>query len=399
MLGVLLSVQVIVALAGLAYGKLTALYIPPDEFGTYSLLFAVMTLVHTTFIAPCIQSFKSTLAVANPQHTLRFYSQVLGGLYLLIVVVGSGWGWFTQNHTVILLIPAVIGQGLYALSNDYLNLTARHRFFALLQVLYAMGNVLLFWVLVVQAGQRNATGLWINLAILNLLLAGLALWTARRVWRANPSSGKEGEAYPYLRNLIRYSAPLLGLAFFNWIVNYADRYLIGYFLTKAEVGYYSTGYSVGSRMLLLAAPFTAQLTPLVFQARSQQKAASSVNKTVIAYLKIYGLLAATACFVFFVLHDWFGSVLLSEQYRPAFLIAPMIAGGYLFLTGIHLLEVKFYVYGYTKLILFHNVIGAFLNLVFGWFFIPYFGIIGAAMATILCFMIQFCIVLYLFLKK
>ncbi|MEZ0610034.1 lipopolysaccharide biosynthesis protein [Fibrella sp. WM1] len=89
-------------------------------------------------------------------------------------------------------------------------------------------------------------------------------------------------------------------------------------------------------------------------------------------------------------------MLLSEAYRPAFLIAPTVALGYLFLTLIHLHEIKWYVYGQTTFILGHYAAGAIVNITLNGLLIPWWGLPGAAIATVCSCLLQLGLVMYMY---
>ena len=94
--------------------------------------------------------------------------------------------------------------------------------------------------------------------------------------------------------------------------------------------------------------------------------------------------------------DPIGRLLLSETYRPAFRVVPVIALAYAFSLGLHFLETKFYAFRQTKYILWHSVAGAAANVLLNWWWMPQFGIIGAAWAMVGSCGCQFAIGAFLF---
>lgn len=400
-LTILVVGQGVTALAGLLYGKLTAVYIPPAEWGDYSLLFATMTLLHGFLVTPTIQSFKVALARFTHRQIIRFYRRILLLIYLTVLPTAALLaGLYYQNPIFGLVWITAFGQGMYQFGNDYLNVSGQHQRYVLIQVGYATCNVLIFLVLVVDVRQQTSVGLWQSLTLLNSLFAVLAYWQLTRAIRTTESLLGTTITRPELLNSYRqYVGPLLSLALWGWIINYADRYLIRLYLADADVGQYVMGYSLGSKLLILVAPLLTFLSPQILKLRAAEQPSVTANPLLLRYLTRYVLLAGAGCFLFYLNREWIGKLLLSDHYKPAFLIGPIIAFGYLFLTSIHLLEIKWYAFGQTHLVLFHNVLGAVLTITLNMILIPRFGILGAALATLFGFAGQFLLVIWLFLSE
>ncbi|WP_177236772.1 lipopolysaccharide biosynthesis protein [Spirosoma endophyticum] len=400
-LTVLVIGQMVSALMAFIYGKLTAVYIPPAELGDYSLLFTTMTLLHGFLVTPTIQSFKVAFARFSHRQTIRFYRRILLLIFLTVLpTVALLAGLYYHNPIFGLIWLAAFGQGMYQFGNDYLNVSGQYRRYVLIQIGYAASNVLILFVLVVLLKQQTSVGLWQSLTLLNSLFAVLAYWQLVRAIHGYESLSETAIDWPELtKSFKQYGGPLFSLAFWGWISNYADRYLLRLYLTDADVGQYVMGYSLGSKLLILVAPMLTFLSPQILNLRTTQQPSIIANPLLLRYLGRYVVLAGAGCFIFYLNRDWVGNLLLSDRYKPAFLVGPIVAVGYLFLTSIHLLEVKWYAFGQTRLVLFHNVAGAIWTMALAVILIPLFGILGAALATLFGFAGQFLLVIWLFLSE
>lgn len=394
---VLMGGQIVTALVGLVHGKLTAVYIPPAIWGDYTLLFIGMTLLHGLFVTPTVQSFKAALAQFPQRQVVAFYGRALLLIYFTILL-GLLFlaGVYYQNPIFGLIWIAAVGQGVYQFGHNYLNALGQHRNYTLLQAGYAIGTVLGFAFIVIGFNNRTVTGLWQAFALVNSSLAIVAIrWLARN-YGPTFRLATRTDSTELRRSYKQYVWPLLSLAFWSWLINYADRYLIRLYLTDADVGQYAMGYSLGSKLLWLVAPLLAFLSPQVWHLRATGQSAETANRLIGQYLIRYVLLAGVGCLLFYGSREWIGQLLLSDHYAPAFLVGPVVAMGYVFLTSIHLLELKWYAFGQTQFILWHNVLGALLNLGFNVLLIPRLGIEGAALATLLGFAGQFLLAMGLF---
>lgn len=401
-LGVLYGAQVVAALAGFLYSKGVAVYIDPGQFGTYSIQLATMTLVYSALVSPIVQSFKSALQQRSSLTVIPFYTGLLGRLYALtgLVVAGLMGAGVLPAVSLLIWLGGLL-QGLLALSNDYLNLSFRHNRYALMQSLTPLLNLVLLIILAVSGTSAQATGLWINYCCLYGISASLATYYAYRAksefrltisWKAVPEWLVEFQHYKV------YAIPLMVYALFGWFTNYADRYLIAYLMSPADVGYYTVGYSLGARVALLATPLIAHLTPTVFAIKQSGQPTLETHSVIKRYLFLFWGLAIPTCMLLAVFHNEIGQLLLADRYLPAFAVVPLIALAYVFLLSIQFLETKFYAYGYTKYILWHNIVGASINVLLNLWLIPHFGLIGAAMAMLGSCFAQLGVALYLFKK-
>jgi len=398
----LYGAQIFAVLAGLLYSKSIAKFFEPNQFGLYSVQLATMTLVYSTFVAPLVQSFKATIHNYSASILIQFYTVMFGCIYgVLGLGVVSLIGLDILPVVALLAWVGALLQGLSAFGNDYLNLTASHKPYAFVQALTPVINFTLLIALIVIWSNKTATALWVNYCLLYAILGVLSINYASRVNRAFiPAFRWDNiKIQPDLWHQYRsYALPLMAYALVGWIINYADRYLITYLMGSEEVGYYTIGYSLGARMALLATPLTAHLTPIIVDLKQQNHVKRKIHIVTRQYLTYFWILAIPTCWVLFAFPDYIGGLFLSDLYTPSFMVIPIIALAYIFSLSIQFLEIKFYIYGYTNYILYHNIIGAIVNILLNLYMIPAYGFIGAgwAMATSCC--VQFAMAWFLFKK-
>jgi O-antigen/teichoic acid export membrane protein len=396
-LALLLSGQVIAAALGLLLGKATAIYIEPDELGKYNLAFSGLNLAHVLLVVPILQSFKASQTQVGVRPAFTYYWRLLVYVYgaTLLALWVSGYV-LDQVGLTLLIGVAAVGQGVYAGSTDFLNLSGRRRLYTALQIGYAAVNLLLFGLLVVLCQQSSAVALWGCLALTNGCFALLTFSLAIPIAQSTDAPDTPSAAGPTWDSFVQYATPLIRLAAWGWVLNYGDRYIIGLYLTEADVGQYSVGYSLGAKLVILVAPFVAHSTQQIYAMRA---GGASIHATWPAqrnYLIAYTTIALCLCTGYYLLRNPLGTLLLSNQYRQAFQIGPLVAFGYLFLTLIHLLEVQWYAYGLTKLIYRTTLVGAVANVLLNLLLIPRFGVYGAAYACVGGFLGQFLLACYFY---
>jgi len=180
----------------------------------------------------------------------------------------------------------------------------------------------------------------------------------------------------------------LGLAFFpalllTWIIESSDRYILNIFTDLSAVGIYSIGYKIGQISMLLVKSFYLAWVPIIFSIVKLDNASRIFGK-IATYFVLFSALFIFSLSIFAKELIW---LLTSNEYASAYKIISIISLAYLFyglyvyfLTGV-LIKKKLY---NLPIVLF---IGAILNIGLNILLIPRFGISGAAIATLVSYMV------------
>jgi O-antigen/teichoic acid export membrane protein len=205
---------------------------------------------------------------------------------------------------------------------------------------------------------------------------------------------KIGIIFPKFTELNEYlhlSIPAIPSSLSYWVVDSSDRYLIGILLGASAVGYYSPGYSLGSIVAMLAAPITSILTSTLSKSYNEK------NDEEVKNLMEYSI----KYFLFIAIPSVIGLSLLSKPLltllstsaiaNAGYLITPFVAVGFLLLGLNNIIVNMIILEKKTKIIGFTWIIAATINLIFNLLLIPLFGILGAAIATLIAYTIPFII--------
>lgn len=198
-----------------------------------------------------------------------------------------------------------------------------------------------------------------------------------------------GFKFSTLKEELAFALPTVPSNVSSWVVDSSDKYVISIFLGTAAVGCYSPGYALGSVLLMFLSPF-AVLLPAILPEYYEKGDMVEVNRYMKYSMKYYLLLTVPAAVGLSILSK---SLLLSittfDIAQNGYLITPFVALGAIFMG----------VYGITNniLILEKNtmILGklwifvAILNLILNIFMIPYIGILGAAIATLMSYIFAF----------
>jgi len=195
--------------------------------------------------------------------------------------------------------------------------------------------------------------------------------------------------FTHIREYLAFGLPTVPGNLSSWVVNSSDRYVIGIFLGTAFVGYYSPGYTLGSMINMFFAPLGFML-PAVLSKYYDENNMKEV-KTVLKYsLKYFLLLAIPAAFGLSLLSKPLLMILSTPEIASqGYMITPFVAvsavlfGAYGVIMNMIVLEKK------TKIVGTIWIIAAILNLGLNIVIVPYIGILGAAITTLLAFALAF----------
>ena len=193
---------------------------------------------------------------------------------------------------------------------------------------------------------------------------------------------------------LKFALPTVPNNVSSWVVDSSDKYVIGIFLGSAAVGCYSPGYALGSILLMLLSPF-AILLPAVLP---QYWEAGDMDKvdTFLSYsMKYYLLIAVPAAVGMSLLSKPLLEILTTDIIASqGYMITPLVALGAIFM-GIYGITNNIIILEKKTTILGHIWISvAVLNIVFNIVAVPYLGIFGAGLVTLICYFFAFIVTVY-----
>lgn len=187
---------------------------------------------------------------------------------------------------------------------------------------------------------------------------------------------------PMLMKMLIFSAGLLPVNIAGWILTVSDRYFINQFLGFDQTGIYSLGYQFGMLInSLFVVPFIGSFTAYKFEIYKDADAKEKFKKL----FRNYTLLGCFVMLGISVFSKPAIAILTNQDFLSAYKIVPLVAYSY-FLYGM----VGYYALGFQiknqtyKLGLFMLVFAA-LNILLNFIFVPWLGIIGAAITTIISY--------------
>ena len=189
------------------------------------------------------------------------------------------------------------------------------------------------------------------------------------------------------RQLLLFGMPLLLFELSSLVNDYADRFLIGIFLGAAQVGIYSVGYNFALYVQgLITAPMWMSIFPIytkIWETDGPAKTSEFLNTLLKYYIALAVLVVAGVTMTSRELI----TLLASPKFAEAASITPLIIGSIMLYGTTHITGAGFYLIKKTRTIALLTLGCALINILLNLVLIPYWGIRGAAYATIFSYLV------------
>ena len=193
-----------------------------------------------------------------------------------------------------------------------------------------------------------------------------------------------------LKKLLKFSITLVPASILVFVSLYVDRYMISQFLDLENVGQYGVAFRLASAASLVLIGFQMAITPLVYKHYNEPNTTRDLA-IIFKYFVIFSV-------IFFLVYSLIAEELLILLTTPDFyLVANVIpilvlsllfSNMYVFMPGISIRKK-------TYLIFFISIFSSVVNVVLNYFFIPIYGISGAAYSTAFGYFLSFLIFVHL----
>ena len=174
----------------------------------------------------------------------------------------------------------------------------------------------------------------------------------------------------------------IGSSLFNWI----DILIIGYFLSSELVSAYEIAWQLSSITILLSASVRTAIFPQ-FSAWSDQKKFEQIKTILTKSITLSLLLVIPAFIGGVILSESLLTVIYGNKYSIAVSVFVVLMGVRLIQTLGHTIGRTLQAIGYPNQAAYATITGGILNIIFNVIFVWLYGIIGAAIGTLLAYVI------------
>lgn len=313
--------------------------------------------------------------------TLFGVSSGLLGSLLLTLLGPAIFGWLLPNtpfHPFVLI--TIWNAGITVVSVLALQLfRARQQaqyFITFSLVDFGLTTALII-LLVVGLGLGALGSLWGQL-LAAVVMAAPALWVLAR-------ASKLTFSWPLLRTSLRFSLPLLPFILGTWALNVSDRIVLDGLVSREALGLYTLGYQFGVLLNLIAMALNNAWQPFFYQNAADRKNDPMIGSFITYQVALMVVLALAVA----LLAPEVIRIMAAPSYWAAAAIVPWIAAGY----------VARYLYFFpVNSMLFRKrpgwvaaltILAAALNIGLNLWLVPQFGIMAAAVNTLVAFVVLF----------
>jgi O-antigen/teichoic acid export membrane protein len=194
-----------------------------------------------------------------------------------------------------------------------------------------------------------------------------------------------------IKEMLRFSVPLIPAAVAYWLINSTDAYFIQFFKSQSEVGLFSIGASLASGVALLTGAFQQAWGPFAFSIMNEPDA----KRTYANVFLVFGVVSSVLLLSMFLFAPEILILLTTPKYYDSAWVASILSINLILIAFTYIASIgtsiaknnKYYSIG----ILFASVLTILLDVLL----IPIWGKEGSAIATVLA---QLIVPVYLFYK-
>ncbi len=197
-----------------------------------------------------------------------------------------------------------------------------------------------------------------------------------------------------LKQFLRYGVPMIGVWGISWIMGYCDRYIIAVFYDSSQVGLYDMSYKLAENTINIAiSAFTMGIMPaLVYTWKKHGKKA--VEKQTSTALKYYNLIAIPAVVGLCILSRKLFGTMIDLKYSSGVGIIAIVSIG-MYWNGLNgILNKIWQLNEKTKNIFYIMLVSVAVNIILNIILIPNYGIIVAAITTLISYMVTTLITMF-----
>ena len=311
--------------------------------------------------------------------TTGLLTMLAGFLVLLAISPLLGRIEFLSGYLWLVLLYVLMAN-LHALCNQFARAMGHVRLFALDGVLCTL-LVIGFDILFLAVFRMGITG-YVLANVLSDGITALFVFFRARQWRYLHLSALSRAG---ASQMLRYSAPLVPSNLCSWIINISDRYLIALLVNSAANGIYAIGNKIPNILMTISSLFSSawQISALAEQPKAEKERFFS---NVFSVYSSIALVVASGV----ILTAQISTRLLAApeyyeawRYVPVLTLATTFACLGAFLSSIYMVEQR------SGATLFTTMLGAAVNVVGNFFLIQLWGPMGAAISTLLSYLLIF----------
>jgi O-antigen/teichoic acid export membrane protein len=379
--------EVVFFISSIAVVPLLVKCYPKEVYGLWTqvvaTVFFLVPIVSLRLEQACVRFLSS---IDDPDELARSLSTILwvtvlfSLIIIMLIVVGSrplSYFLFASfNYSVLVMLAGLWTalQSQYILLTAYFKAIRRMKTYSLLNTTFQIGRLSTIAFLAVK-GHSIVTVVWGVIAAYFLFSVILLFKIFLKVGLSLPNFEK-------LKIYLTYSLTLIPNTALLWIITMSNRFFITHEFGVAHAGIYATSYLLGTTIQFILKPFNLVLFP--YAARDWDFNNHESVRLYFHYaVQFFFIISIPAAAGLAVISQPLLTIIASKEFAAGSILVFIIAVG-VFLNGLFQINVLvFHLKRTTKWIPLILLLGASVCLLLNYLFIPKFGLIGAAVSTLI----------------
>ena len=356
----------------------------PSDYGTADLIMQTANLL-LPVVSLGITNGVFRFALDRKEHRKSIFS---AGLYtillgsLILLAAGPLLSRSEDLHEYVELICAyTLASCLHSLCAQYIRAEGKTALFAG-QGIFNTALVIWFNILFLQVFRLGVFGYVMSVVVADGICTGY-LVLREKLWKLLVPKPDDSVT----KAMLRYSIPLIPATIFWWITSVSDRYMVTWFLGTEANGLYAVACKIPTILSLLSTIF---MEAWQFSAISEATGDREVH--IRFYSQVWGFFLSAMVLVgsvMIVLCQLEIRVLAARSYYAAWQYVPVLAMAMVFSAFSSFMNSVYVVMEKSHLSLWTAVWGAGANILMNLWMIPRIGIQGAAIATLVSYLMCF----------
>ena len=355
------------------------------EFGTADLISQTANLlIPLAAVGICDGIFRFTLDSAEDKKKILSTGMaiLLLGSAAMCGLVQILWLFDTLNDHILLIILYVIAANIHLAFANYIRAEGKNVLFAVQGIINTVLTILLN-ILFLVVFDMSSTGYVLSVVVADFSLC-VILFFAARLYRCISFRAVDGKV---AKEMLRFSIPYIPTTVMWLITSVSDRYIVTAYRSVEENGLYAAAYKLPTMLSLVSGVFIeAWHFSAVKDATDGERSDffGRVYDNFMGFMFFCGacIIAGAKLFTKILLSDaYFGS----WRYVPILVIATVFSTLVSFLGSVYFLKKK------SALSMLTAMAGAVTNIALNFLLIPKWGAIGAATATLVCYVLVYVI--------
>ncbi len=282
-----------------------------------------------------------------------------------------------------LLAFYVVSSNFHTLCKEYIRAKGHTKLYAL-QGIIGTALTIAFNLLFLIPMNLGVVGYVLSVAVADAVGTVFLVIVARLYRDISPDS----VSFSKIKEMLRYSLPMMPTTVIWWITNVSDRFVVTYICGSAENGLYSAAYKIPTLISLVAGVFNEAWQ---ISAISDPDNETETRGFFSAVFERYQAILFLGCSLLIPFSKIGTRILLDSSYFEAWRFIPVLLLATVFSSLVTFIGTIYIFKKRTSMSLFTAALGAVLNIILNFLMIPSMGAQGAGIATAISYFTVFAV--------